>query len=240
MKRRELDDLRNLLTPEDQGSIPHLTSSLGGLRYIKNADKIKQYFPSGRLLDWGCGLGQMSFLLKNRGLQVVSYDLGEAGRPFLERIGQPLVLAADPVKLPFADSSFGSVLSSGVLEHVADQRASLKEVNRIMKPGGYFFVFMLPNRYSYIEFISDRLGRGDHPVKYSVGGIRDLLAESGFEVVSLAYQGFLPYNLKGFPPVFSRLYHKFDLVLEKLDTLFAALPLVRRFSTNLELVARKK
>jgi ubiquinone/menaquinone biosynthesis C-methylase UbiE len=237
---RELHELRDLLSASYNGLSPNMSSDLGSLRYVKNAEKIKRYFPEGRILDWGCGLGQMSYLLKNRGLEVVSFDVDQVGRPFLERIGQSLVLAADPVKLPFPDASFAAVLSSGVLEHVADQRASLREVNRIMKVGGSFFIFLLPNRYSYIEFIADSLGRGDHPIKYSIGEIRQQLEQSGFEIVSLVYKGFFPYNLKGFPAAVSRLYHKFDLVLEKLDALFAALPLINRFCTNLELVARKK
>jgi SAM-dependent methyltransferase len=237
---RELSDLRALLFVDNHGLSPNLSSDLGGFRYVNNADKIKRYTPEGRILDWGCGLGQMSYLLKNRGLKVVSFDIDQVGRPFLERIGQSLVLAADPVKLPFPDASFDAVLSSGVLEHVADQRASLREVGRIIKAGGSFFIFLLPNRYSYVEFISDLFGRGDHPVKYSRGEIRGLLEQSGFEVISLAYKGFFPYNLKGFPPAVSRLYHKFDPALEKLDALFAALPLINSFCTNLELVARKK
>lgn len=235
---KEIQALKDLLALEKNNN-PHLDSDLGANRYIKKADKIKSYLPNGKILDWGCGLGQMSYLLKNRGFDVVSYDLDQGGRSFLERIGQKLILAADKVKLPFQDISFDAVLSSGVLEHVAEPPASLKEVDRILKPGGYFFVFMLPNKYSCIEFISDFLGRGDHPIKFTRKQIIQMLNQQGFEIISLGFKGFLPYNLKGFPDFIRNLYHRLDPWLEKIDHLLSTLPLINNLSTNIELVARK-
>lgn len=194
----------------------------------------------GKMLDWGCGLGQMTYFLKNRGFEVVSYDIDRGGQHFLAEFGQSLVLAEDPVKLPFPDASFDAVLSSGVLEHVPDPAASIKEVSRSLKKNGYLFVFRLPNRYSYIEFISDRLGRGDHSVKYSRREIKLTLERAGYEVVSSTYQGFLPYNLKGFPPLVRGLYHWFDGLLEKIDAFLSVFPIINILSTNIELVARKR
>ena len=237
---RELSELRVFLALEGEGKNPHLDSELGASRYINNAETIKAYLPAGQVLDWGCGLGQMTYLLQNRDLAVTSYDIDQGGKDFLARIGQTLVLASDPVKLPFPDASFDAVLSSGVLEHVADPVASLQEVSRVLKRNGYFFVFRLPNKYSYSEFISDRLGRGDHPVKYSRREITATLQRSGYDVISSAYQGFLPYNLKGFPSLARELYHCLDRCWAVLDPLLTACPGLNLFSTNLELVARKK
>lgn len=149
-------------------------------------------------------------------------------------------MATHESKLPFADASFDGVLSSGVLEHVAEPEASLKEIDRIIKNKGYLFIFRLPNKYSYIEFISDRLGRGDHPVKYSMREIRQLLERSGYEILNINYKNFFPHNLKGFPGVVRRLYHKCDFILEKFDRLFANIPLINKLSTNIEIIARKR
>ncbi|MFH1387606.1 MAG: methyltransferase domain-containing protein [bacterium] len=238
-REQELVGLSRLLEGTSDGRNPHLDSDMGASRYIDNANTIKSCLPSGKIFDWGCGLGQMTYFLKNRGFDVVSYDVDQGGRDFLAGIGQTLILATDPIKLPFADSSFDAVLSSGVLEHVPDPAASLKEVARITKKDGYFFVFRLPNKYSYIEFISDIIGRGDHQVKYTKPEIVKLLKENGYEIVSLNYQGFLPYNLKGFPGFIRMGYHWLDPWWQKIDQLLSALPMINKLSTNIELVARK-
>jgi len=98
---------------------------------------------------------------------------------------------------------------------------------------------MLPNKYSYIEFISDRLGRGDHPDKYSKREIRRRLEKAGFEIREIGYRGFLPYNLKGFPSIAGKIYHKFDAIAEKIDRVLSALPVINTLSTNIEIVSRK-
>ena len=238
--KHELEELQTLLAGEAAGANPHLDSELGALRYINDADQIKDSLPGGKILDWGCGLGQMTYLLKKRGFDVVSYDVDQGGREFLDRLGQTLIVATDPVKLPFADGAFDAVLSSGVLEHVADRDGSLAEIRRVTKPGGRFFIFRLPNKYSYIEFLSDRLGRGDHPVKFSRRQIIKILSEKGFQAENCRYQGFLPYNLKGFPAPVRSIYHRLDAVWRSLDPLLDNCPGLRVFCTNLELVARRK
>ena len=48
-------------------------------------------------------------------------------------------------RLPFDDASFDAVLSCGVLEHVPYEEGSVREIARVLKPGGHFFVYQLPN-----------------------------------------------------------------------------------------------
>jgi len=237
---KEVSALQALLAAEKEGKNPQLDSELGLRRFVANADLIKTRLVSGKILDWGCGLGHMSFLLKQHQFSVTSYDVADSGRDFLSKIGQKLILADDAIKLPFPNAEFDAVLSSGVLEHVPQPDGSLQEIDRVLKPKGYLFIFRLPNKYSYLEFISDRLGRGDHAVKYTPKGIRTMLDRVGFEVLDLHYQGFLPYNLKGFPAVIRKIYHRFDALQSNLDSFLAILPLINMLCTNIELVARKK
>lgn len=238
--KNEINQLRKMVALGKGGGTPHLDSYLGVFRYVRDADQIKKYLPNGKILDWGCGIGQMSYLLKNRGLDVISYDINSEGREFLNRIGQKLILANHQIKLPFSDASFDAVLSSGVLEHVTDPAASLNEIGRVLKKNGYLFIFRLPNKYSYIEFVSDCLGRGDHPVKYTKGEIKRILEQAGYKIFSVNYNGFIPYNLKGFHAVIRQSYHFFGFLLEMIDAVLAFLLIVNIFSTNIEVVARKK
>lgn len=236
--KKEISEM--LAVFEDQPQWPHLSSELGLQRYIKMADEILRTVPAGKVLDWGAGCGQMSYLLSNRGFEVVGYDLDPSERPLLKNINKKVVVGQDPVKLPFSAECFDVVLSSGVLEHVDSDDASLKEISRVLKKDGTFLIYMLPNKYSYIEFLSDRLGRGDHPIKYSRASITNLLGKNGFQVLSIGYQNFFPYNLKGFPKTVQKIYHYPDRLIGLLDQLFVVFPLFRHFSTNLKIVAKKK
>ncbi|MFA5839246.1 MAG: class I SAM-dependent methyltransferase [Candidatus Margulisiibacteriota bacterium] len=239
-KLDELTQIKNMLSAYLNDSMPHIASDLGLRRYIKKADQIKAMMKSGKILDWGSGLGQMTYLLTRRGFEVTSLDLTAANSPFYSKINQRLIVPADPIKLPFPDQSFDAVLSCGVLEHVANDRESLKEIHRVLKTDGFFFIYMLPNKFSYIEHLSDLLKRSDHPIRYSTSDIRQLLISAGFNVKSVRYRGFLPYNLKGFPNKIVQLYHSLDVVNEFLDEFLAAIPGINLLSTNIEVIAKKK
>jgi SAM-dependent methyltransferase len=119
------------------------------LQYASFARRIADDRP-GRLLDWGCGYGQVTRLLLNAGVDTVAFDYaphldGPTVSP-LERYPEiEAQLSPDPVRLPFADASFDAVLSCGVLEHVHDPNGSLDEIRRILRDEGRFYVFKLPS-----------------------------------------------------------------------------------------------
>src|SRR3954451_19504494 len=117
----------------------------------------------GPVLDWGCGVGQLSVLMRGRGLDVTSYDWdpsvdGTVRKPLHHFPGVEAWRSSDPVALPFNDASFDAVLSMGVLEHVHDPDGSLEELRRVLRPGGLLWIFKLPNRWSYLEWIARRAG----------------------------------------------------------------------------------
>ncbi len=106
--------------------------------YEEIADRVAQDRP-GRVLDWGCGFGQMTALMSERGLNVDAFnyvpDLEEDGPRPLERYPEhQAYLSSDPVRLPWDDDTFDAVLSCGVLEHVGQPERSLDELRRVLKP----------------------------------------------------------------------------------------------------------
>jgi ubiquinone/menaquinone biosynthesis C-methylase UbiE len=176
------------------------------LQYESLARRLAESDP-GRLLDWGCGYGQVTALLRREGVDAIAFDYRE-GIPAptvepLERFPEiDAHVSPDPVQLPFEDGSFDTVLSCGVLEHVQDPDASLDEIRRLLRPGGTFFVTNLPNRYSYTERIARLLGlyyHGKLPNDrvYTKQSVRDLLARHGFEIDELRHAHMLPLTLGG-------------------------------------------
>lgn len=101
--------------------------------------------PAGkRVLDVGCGVGMYLAAFRRH----TPYAFGvEVER---EWACQAQVCAAGVVQavgeaLPFADGSFDLTFSHEVLEHVADDRATLAEMVRVTRPGGRIVLFV-PNR----------------------------------------------------------------------------------------------
>jgi SAM-dependent methyltransferase len=97
------------------------------------------------LLDAGCGEGRHCFGALERGARVVGLDLD---RDSLRRGGGPLrargrevgrlasVLQGDAFALPFRDASFDRVICAEVMEHVHDYRGAVRELARVLRPGG--------------------------------------------------------------------------------------------------------
>jgi ubiquinone/menaquinone biosynthesis C-methylase UbiE len=106
------------------------------------------------ILDMGCGPGTASALIWERlhTRLVAAFDFDPAmvalARRRLRRRGVDAnvrLLVADATHMPFADASFDAVFESGVLHHVPDWRAALRETARMLRPGGRL-CFQEPSR----------------------------------------------------------------------------------------------
>jgi SAM-dependent methyltransferase len=151
-----------------------------------------------RVLDLGCGDGRFTAELARIGAVPVGVDIAEAA---LERAraGHPDLdfrLAPIDGPLPFNDVSFDVVWTSEVVEHVADTARWLSEVRRVLVPHGRL-VLTTPSHgrlrvaLSGIEAFSDPLG--DHLHLYTRASLTALLAEFGFDEISVRTAGGPPF-----------------------------------------------
>lgn len=156
-----------------------------------------------RLLDWGCGNGHLSYFLAHNGFAVDAYDTsignfsGEKSPPLLRDMpGVTFTLGRDPVRLPYETETFDLIFGSGVLEHVhefgGDQAGSIRELARVLKPGGTLWVFHLPNRWSWNENIRGLFGMAVHSRLYTRADFSALIEGSGLEIVEAKRYHFLP------------------------------------------------
>ncbi|NRB38998.1 MAG: methyltransferase domain-containing protein [Pseudomonadales bacterium] len=103
-----------------------------------------------RVLDLGCGEGRhvISAYLEED-IEAIGVDLcvddllitQEKAKPFIDKDNKDKYFAlacTNALALPFADNSFDKVVCSEVLEHIPDYEGALKEIERILKPGGIF------------------------------------------------------------------------------------------------------
>ena len=163
------------------------------------------HLPRGeKVLDWGCGNGHFSYFLLKAGYRVTGFSFLGAPRLIGDPGGRFEFVSGtekDPRTLPFASGEFGSVVSMGVLEHVretgGEESASLREIRRILRPGGVFLCAHFPNRRSWIEFLTRHLTRSKftHRFRFTKKEIGALWSEAGLEVLSVTRYGWLPRNL---------------------------------------------
>jgi SAM-dependent methyltransferase len=193
------------------------------------------------LLDWGCGYGQVTRLLLDAGLDVKALDyrqdIASDGLYPLERFPEvSAYLTSEPVGLPFDDGTFAAVLSCGVLEHVHDPDASLEEIRRVLAPGGRFYVYKLPNRFSYLERVAKLIGlyyhgRAPNDEVYDRRSANALLARHGFSVLEFRRANMLPLSVSS-----GRAAARLAEPIWRVNRGLSRVPILNLLATNLELV----
>ena len=88
-----------------------------------------------RLIDCGCGTGNNLSLLEPYGTSF-GFDLTQEGARRARHRGRPAV-QANIERIPYATGTFDVATSFDVLQSVPDDRAALREMARILRPGGY-------------------------------------------------------------------------------------------------------
>jgi SAM-dependent methyltransferase len=93
--------------------------------------------PCGRTLDVGCGEGRLARDLAALGHDVVAVDSSPTMLAAAREVAPDMELRlADAVELPFADESFGLVVAFMSLQDVDDLVDAVREVARVLAPGG--------------------------------------------------------------------------------------------------------
>ena len=94
--------------------------------------------PPHRVMDLGCGRGGSVDLFRRHDPDVdwVGVDIADSQEVSQRRRSDAAFVTYDGEHLPFPDASFDLVYSRQVLEHVRDPLGQLREIGRVLRPGG--------------------------------------------------------------------------------------------------------
>lgn len=213
------------------------------------------------LLDLGCGAGENSVYFARRGARCVAADyspgmvdvaLQLAARNGVQIEGR--VINAMAIDLP--DQTFDIVYASNLLHHIPDPRLALKEMYRILKPGGKA-CFWDPLRHNPIINVYRRIAtevrtEDEMPLDIAiVQFVRSLYSQTAYDTFWIASLWiFLQfYLIERVNPNQERYWKKIILEqarlerlylrLERLDRTLKKVPLMQRMAWNLAVVATK-
>jgi SAM-dependent methyltransferase len=126
----------------------------GAQHFCRTVRLAKGLGPEPRLLVAGCGEGHEAlFIRRELGGSVVGVDIHEQWDPSLGAdVPDFRLLVGSILELPFADGSFDAVFYHHVIEHVDDPAGSLRELARILRPGGLIFIGT-PNRHRAVGYL---------------------------------------------------------------------------------------
>lgn len=170
---------------------------------------------SGTTLEVGAGSGRLSCLLAMAGYRTVCLDSSrealQSARTNYESIrSEGRFVAGDGGTLPVRDGSFDVVLSTGLLEHFEDPSPIVREMVRVLKPGGLFYSDIVPKKFSLFRSL-DWTGNVKRAVtgerieemyerSFTQAEILDMLKEQGLAQARVFPAGVVPPYL----PVLSR------------------------------------
>jgi ubiquinone/menaquinone biosynthesis C-methylase UbiE len=145
-----------------------------------------QLKPSAAILDLGCGAGTYVRSLTNLGYRAVGLDYS---LPSLQRAviaDQAMAgryVAAEAYQLPFSAESFDMVISMGVLQVLASPEVALKEMVRVLRPGGLLLIEFL-NKHELASRVLKLVRPDPTGVRsYSLFQIRQWLTRQGLKQI---------------------------------------------------------
>jgi SAM-dependent methyltransferase len=135
-----------------------------------------------RILDVGCGTGANLLMLSKYG-DAEGVDVSEDALAFCRERGLDKVKLGAAEQLPYDDATFDLVTAFDVVEHIDDDLAGLKEMRRVLRPGGRVLLFV--PTFMFLWGLQDDVSH--HRRRYRLSELRRVLEQAGFEIERSTY-----------------------------------------------------
>jgi len=146
-----------------------------------------------RILDVGCGTGANLLMLSQFG-DAEGVDISEDALAFCRERGLEKVKLGAGEALPYDDGTFDLVTGLDVVEHMDDDLAGLREMRRVLRPGGRVLLFV--PTFMFLWGVQDDVS--NHRRRYRLPELQRVLEQAGFEIERMTYANitfFLPILL---------------------------------------------
>lgn len=144
--------------------------------------------PDAEILDVGTSTGTNLRMLKDLGFRnVAGLDFSEESVRWCAEKGLPKVHRGDVCRLPFASGTYDLVLATDIIEHVDDDDMAVREIARVLKPGGYA-LFTVPT-FPSLWGLQDEVAH--HKRRYCMRQLVSVIAGGGLSKVRNYYFNFL-------------------------------------------------
>jgi len=156
--------------------------------YRRRMKVVRRHFAGpGRVLDVGCAAGYFLSVMKDAGWQVTGLEPSDAIRPQAEeRLGKENVRGGLLGQLELPAGAFDLVTMWDVLEHIPDVVGAVREVRRLLAPGGKFLV----ETQDVNSLAARALGKrwqhykhAEHIYHFNERTLADVLGRAGFRVL---------------------------------------------------------
>lgn len=207
---------------------------------------VREMPSDGVVLDMGCGTGRCSIPLAQSGRRVIATDLSigmlrkAIAKSVESGVGDITYLLSDAEDLPLKNGLFSTVISFGVMHHVANPAAIVAGAAKLLIHGGCFYA--LENNASPLRFLFDILMRmrklwneeaGEHPL-FKMKEVKDFIIHNDMHP-EIRTSTFLP------PHLFNWIsYELAKKIIFATDGFFGYVPLMSSFGGQLVIKATKK
>lgn len=210
-----------------------------------------------RILDFGCGRGTITALISTMDFKVEGVDIPihdnhtiKFGSTVFEKNKQSKIWKVleeefgvrysfyDGRRIPAPENKFDAIVAHAVMEHIPDKILLdiLEEINRVLVPGGLFFIFRSPREHALCETLASFLNITHHEKLIKEREFVALLNRANFDVLRMDRTDLFPSFLPG---KMQNLLDRSSHVLYNIDQLLLRTPL-NYFAHCLSIVSTKR